>query len=213
MRISDWSSDVCSSDLSPCRVLACTAADPPLIPGRIIGQKRIDRDLGRIRLNAKCGMAAPCQSHIFSTTLSDVHPICPRRYPLRSAIEAPSYCSGGQNFPILCEYSFHSVEDAAATALTVIRTSRRVARSPVSRPEWSIPRSSRSPIPAPEHRRCSSTIREAVGSIWRGHRASRPRSCIAPPRTAMKYETRTARKPKDPPYRKSQKQEKRHEGK
>src|SRR3546814_18729539 len=115
-------------------------------------------------------MAAPCQSHIFSTTLSDVHPICPRRYPLRSAIEAPSYCSGGQNFPILCEYSFHSVADAAATALTVILTSRRVARSPVSRPEWSIPRSSHTTNPPLVNRRCSITIREAWGGVWGGLR-------------------------------------------
>src|SRR5436189_1441650 len=52
-----------SSSASPCRVLACTAADPPLVPGRVIGQKRIDQDLGRARLDAKCGMAVSRQFH------------------------------------------------------------------------------------------------------------------------------------------------------
>jgi hypothetical protein len=102
------------------------------------------------------------------------------------------YRSAGRGFPIRREYSFHSGGDAAATVLTAIRTSRRVARSSVSRPEWSIPRPSRSPFPAPEHRRCSSTIREAMESIRRGHWANRPSSRVAPPPTVMRYETRTA---------------------
>src|SRR3546814_8075828 len=46
-------------------------------------------------------------------------------------------------------------------------------------------------IPAPEHRRCSSTIREAMESIRPGHWADRPRSRIVPPGIVMRYETRT----------------------
>src|SRR3546814_15977265 len=46
-------------------------------------------------------------------------------------------------------------------------------------------------IPAPEHRRCSSTILEAMESIRPGHWADRPRSRIVPPGIVMRYETRT----------------------
>src|ERR1700758_1819206 len=65
----------------------------------------------------------------------------------------------GRSFPMRCEYSFHSDGGTAATVLTAIRTSRRVARSSVSRPEWSIPRPSRSPIPAPK--------RPSIGRVTR----------------------------------------------
>src|SRR5215472_5599797 len=58
--------------------------------------------------------------------------------------------SAGRSFPMRCEYSFHSGGGTAATVLTAPRTSRRVARSSESRPEGSIPRPSRSPIPAPK---------------------------------------------------------------
>ena len=119
----------------------------------------------------------------FSTTLSDIRPRCPRRYSMRSAVL--NYLSAQRNFPIAGMYSFHTGGDTAATVLTAIRTSRRVARSSVSRPEWSIPRPSRSPIPAPEHRRCSGTIREAMESIRRGHWANRPSSRIASPCTVI----------------------------
>src|SRR5262249_51781574 len=54
------------------------------------------------------------------------------------------------------------VSIAAGTAgpvLTAIRTSRRVALSSVSRPEWSIPRPSRSAIPAPK--------RPSIGRVTR----------------------------------------------
>src|SRR5256885_7987980 len=52
-----------SSVTSLCRVLACKVAAPSVVPGRVIGQKRIDQNLGRARLDAKCGMAEPCQFH------------------------------------------------------------------------------------------------------------------------------------------------------
>src|SRR3954464_15375950 len=52
-----------SSSASLRRVLARTAADPPLVPGRVVEQKRIDQDLGPARLDAKCGMAVPFQFH------------------------------------------------------------------------------------------------------------------------------------------------------
>src|SRR3954471_20327158 len=44
-----------------CRVLACKVAAPPFLPRRLIGQKRIDQDLGRSRLDVKCGMVEPRQ--------------------------------------------------------------------------------------------------------------------------------------------------------
>src|SRR5438874_11202644 len=52
-----------SSVTSLCRVLACKIAAPTFVPRRVIGQKRIDQNLGRARLDAKCGMAEPCQFH------------------------------------------------------------------------------------------------------------------------------------------------------
>src|SRR5436189_4335264 len=52
-----------SSVTSLCRVLACKVAILPFVPRRVIGQKRIDQNLGRARLDAKCGMAEPCQFH------------------------------------------------------------------------------------------------------------------------------------------------------
>src|SRR6516164_566783 len=52
-----------SSVTSLCRVLACKVADPPFVLRRVIGQKRIDQNLGRARLDAKCGMAVPCLFH------------------------------------------------------------------------------------------------------------------------------------------------------
>src|SRR4029450_5928648 len=52
-----------SSVTSLCRVLACKVAAPPLAPRRVIGQKRIDQNLGLARLDAKCGMAVPCLFH------------------------------------------------------------------------------------------------------------------------------------------------------
>ena len=94
---------------------------------------------------------------------------------MRSATKVLSYLSAQRNFPIADMYSFNTGGDTAATVLTDIRTSRRVARSFVSRPEWSIPRPSRSPIPVPEHRRCSGTIREAMERIRRGHWANLPK--------------------------------------
>src|SRR5262249_44400846 len=52
-----------SSVTSLCRVLACKVAAPSVVPGRVIGQKRIDQNLGLARLDAKCGMAVPCLFH------------------------------------------------------------------------------------------------------------------------------------------------------
>src|SRR6516162_6542829 len=52
-----------SSFTSLCRVLACKVAAPSVVPGRVIGQKRIDQNLGLARLDAKCGMAVPCLFH------------------------------------------------------------------------------------------------------------------------------------------------------
>src|SRR3954447_9776169 len=52
-----------SSSASLCRVLSCKAAAPSVVPGRVIGQKRIDQNLGLARLDAKCGMAVPCLFH------------------------------------------------------------------------------------------------------------------------------------------------------
>src|SRR6266567_9463727 len=52
-----------SSVTSLCRVLACEVAAPSFVPGRVIGQKRIDHNLGLARLDAKCGMAVPCLFH------------------------------------------------------------------------------------------------------------------------------------------------------
>ena len=67
----------------------------------------------------------------------------------------------GRSFPI----NFHSGGGTAASVLTAIRTSRRVARSSVSRPEWSIPRPSRSPIPASK--------RPSIGRVTRPERSGR----------------------------------------
>src|SRR6266576_6859805 len=50
-----------SSVTSLCLVLACKVAAPTFVPRRVIGQKRIDQNLGRARLDAKCGMVEPCQ--------------------------------------------------------------------------------------------------------------------------------------------------------
>src|SRR6478672_10922488 len=52
-----------SSVTSLCRVLACKVAAPPFLRRRVIGQKRIDQNLGRARLDAKRGMPEPCQFH------------------------------------------------------------------------------------------------------------------------------------------------------
>src|SRR5262249_45260537 len=52
-----------SSVTSLCRVLACKVAAPSVVPGRVIGQKRIDQNIGLARLDAKCGMAVPCLFH------------------------------------------------------------------------------------------------------------------------------------------------------
>src|SRR5262252_2631087 len=73
--------------------------------------------------------------------------------------------SAGRSFPMRCEYSFHSSGGTASTVLTAIRTSSRVARSSVSRPEWSIPRPWRSPIPAPK--------RPSIGRVTRPPSRSR----------------------------------------
>src|SRR5215468_2515507 len=87
--------------------------------------------------------------------LHNEHPILCLRAE-RVAVSSQGTCfvfrhrSVGRSFPIRCEYSFHSGGGTAVTVLTAIRTSRRVARSSVSRPEWSIPRPSLSPIPAPK---------------------------------------------------------------
>jgi hypothetical protein len=60
-----------------------------------------------------------------------------------------------------------SIAPGNATAiLTAIRTSRRDARSSASRPEWSIPRPSRSPIPALEH------LRPRLCTVRRGARGA-----------------------------------------
>src|SRR5215472_6939151 len=42
-----------SSLTSLCRVLACKVAAPPFVPRRVIGQKRIDQNLGSARVDAK----------------------------------------------------------------------------------------------------------------------------------------------------------------
>src|SRR4029450_7866067 len=52
-----------SSVTSLCRALACKAAAPSVVPGRVIGQKRIDQNLGLAPLDAKWGMAVPCLFH------------------------------------------------------------------------------------------------------------------------------------------------------
>src|SRR6266576_1259587 len=52
-----------SSVTSLCRVFECKVAAPSVIPGRVIGQKRIDQNLGLDRLDAKCGMAVTCLFH------------------------------------------------------------------------------------------------------------------------------------------------------
>src|SRR5262249_4160969 len=52
-----------SSVTSQCRLLACKVAAPSVVPGRVIGQKRIDQNLGLARLDAKWGMAVPCLFH------------------------------------------------------------------------------------------------------------------------------------------------------
>src|SRR5215831_5755000 len=96
--------------------------------------------------------------------LHNEHPILCLRAE-RVAVSSQGTCivfrhrSEGRSFPMRCEYSFHSGRGTAATVLTAIRTSRRVARSSVSRPEWSIPRPSRSPIPAPK--------RPSIGRVTR----------------------------------------------
>src|SRR5215831_1098907 len=59
--------------------------------------------------------------------------LCLRAEPV--AVSSQGTCivfrhrSAGRSFPMRCEYSFHSGGGAAATVLTAIRTSRRVARS------------------------------------------------------------------------------------
>src|SRR5262249_6331578 len=119
---------------------------PPPFPGRVIGQKRIDQDLGRAHLDAKCGMAVPRQFH-WNCLLGHLSysVIAPRDEVFQCTASIVSMAPGN-----------------AATVLTAIRTSRRDARSSVSRPEWSIPRPSRSPIPAPEHLRNLCTARRAA---------------------------------------------------
>src|SRR3546814_1364009 len=57
---------------------------------------------------------------------------------MTSATETLSYRIAGRRFPIPRAYTFHNGGGTAAMVLTAIRTSRRVARSSVSRPEWSI---------------------------------------------------------------------------
>src|SRR5215471_273008 len=52
-----------SSVTSLCRVLACKVAAPSVVPGQVIGQKRIDQNLGLARLDAKWRMAVPCLFH------------------------------------------------------------------------------------------------------------------------------------------------------
>src|SRR5262249_24614745 len=52
-----------SSVTSLSRVLACEVAAPSVVPGRVIGQKRIARNVGPAHLDAKCGMAVPCLFH------------------------------------------------------------------------------------------------------------------------------------------------------
>src|SRR5438045_5470997 len=52
-----------ASVTSLCRVLACKVAAPPFVPRRVVGQKRIDQNLRRARLDAICGMAVPCLFH------------------------------------------------------------------------------------------------------------------------------------------------------
>jgi len=42
-------------------LIACSRSI--LCPGRAIGQKRNDQNLGCARFDAKCGMAVPCQFH------------------------------------------------------------------------------------------------------------------------------------------------------
>src|SRR6516225_3235689 len=46
-----------SSVTSLCRVLTCRAAAPSVVRGRIMGQKRLDQNLGLARLDVKCEMA------------------------------------------------------------------------------------------------------------------------------------------------------------
>src|SRR5262247_2392300 len=48
-----------SSVTSLCRVLACKVAAPSIVREQVIGQKRIDQNLGLARLDAKWGMAVP----------------------------------------------------------------------------------------------------------------------------------------------------------
>src|SRR5215469_12101622 len=60
---SDPSPQSPSSVTSVCRVLACKAAAPSVVPGRVIGQKRIDQNLGLACLDVKCGMTVPCLFH------------------------------------------------------------------------------------------------------------------------------------------------------
>src|SRR5215813_14853915 len=43
-----------SSVTSLCRLVECKVAAPSVVPGRVIGQKRIDQNLGLARLDAKC---------------------------------------------------------------------------------------------------------------------------------------------------------------
>src|SRR6516225_3292077 len=64
-----------SSVTSLCRVLACKVAAAPFVPRRVIGQKRIDQNLGRARLDAKCGISYFDGSEIrHVNTLSGLNP-------------------------------------------------------------------------------------------------------------------------------------------
>src|SRR3546814_21031845 len=69
---------------------------------------------------------------------------------MTSSTETPSYHIAGRMFPIPRAYTFHNGGGTAAMVLTAIRTSRRVARYSVSRPEWSIRdrRNHQLPLPA-----------------------------------------------------------------
>jgi hypothetical protein len=117
---------------------------------------------------------------------------CPRRYSMRSATKALSYRIAGRSFPIRCEYTFHSGGDTAAMVLTAIRTSRRVARSSVSRPEWSIPSRRDHQFPLLSIVDAQAPFAKLRKGYGRGRWANRSSSRIVPPHTVMRYETRTA---------------------
>src|SRR3546814_2724290 len=57
MRISDWSSDVCSSDLQQGR-RACPAIGPPIKPSSLSLGKR--HEVLRLAIAAKCAAISPC---------------------------------------------------------------------------------------------------------------------------------------------------------